>query len=329
MFEGIDSIKVGTTGIGAAYVGTTLVYSGGTQPIDYSTKYFTTRSLADNNTITLTIPSGLSTSNLARMSYSTDDGNTWTTVNNVNNSVVTVSVSGLSSGDTLLWKGSGVRMNHKQDKKEASSVFSSTGNYEVEGNLMSLTLEDSFSATTSYTINSYHFDCLFHSSEFLVSAKNLIMPDKTNNHSMSRMFQSCTTLTTPPDVLPAETMSDQCYRCMFRLCSGLTSAPVLCATTMASTCFENMFDGCNSLTKAPDLLASNINVFGCYSYMLINCPNLNYIKCLSNAGNNPNNATNQWVTNVAANGTFVKKAGVSWSTGINGIPSGWTVVEEP
>jgi len=34
-----------------------------------------------------------------------------------------------------------------------------------------------------------------------------------------------------------------------------------------------------------------------------------------------------WVDGVptGASGTFVKKSGVSWPTGISGIPSGWTV----
>ncbi len=38
------------------------------------------------------------------------------------------------------------------------------------------------------------------------------------------------------------------------------------------------------------------------------------------------NCTNEWVNGVAATGTFVKNPSMSeWTTGISGIPSGWTV----
>ena len=39
--------------------------------------------------------------------------------------------------------------------------------------------------------------------------------------------------------------------------------------------------------------------------------------------------TNNWVNGVASSGTFVKNKDATWNvTGINGIPTGWTVVTE-
>lgn len=35
-----------------------------------------------------------------------------------------------------------------------------------------------------------------------------------------------------------------------------------------------------------------------------------------------------WVDGVSSTGTFVKKAGANWQLTHNGIPSGWTVIEE-
>jgi hypothetical protein len=36
--------------------------------------------------------------------------------------------------------------------------------------------------------------------------------------------------------------------------------------------------------------------------------------------------TNQWVDGVASTGTFVKNSAATWNvTGINGVPTGWTV----
>ena len=84
-----------------------------------------------------------------------------------------------------------------------------------------------------------------------------------------------------------------------------------------------MFYTCTSLIKAPDLLAATL-VSNCYMNMFTNCTNLSSIKCL---GYNPNAGAYQWVRGVSATGTFTKKAGVSWPTGNNGIPNGWTVVE--
>lgn len=59
--------------------------------------------------------------------------------------------------------------------------------------------------------------------------------------------------------------------------------------------------------------------------MFLKCTNLNYIKCLATSGFNANSALTNWVSNVAATGTFVKDANTTWSTGNGGIPSGWTV----
>lgn len=102
---------------------------------------------------------------------------------------------------------------------------------------------------------------------------------------------------------------------------------ILPATTLSNYCYYGMFYNCRSLTTAPDLPATTL-VTNCYRQMFQYCTSLNYIKCLATSGINTNNSTTYWVSNVAASGTFVKKAGVTWPSGNNGIPSGWTVEEE-
>jgi hypothetical protein len=85
---------------------------------------------------------------------------------------------------------------------------------------------------------------------------------------------------------------------MFYGCTSLTTAPVLPATTLATYCYSSMFDGCTSLSSIK-CLATDISASNCTSY---------------------------WVRGVAASGTFTKASSIQgWSTGINGIPSGWTV----
>ena len=119
----------------------------------------------------------------------------------------------------------------------------------------------------------------------------------TNN--MEAMFAGCTSLTTiPSGLLQATTLKNGCYKSMFMDCTSLTTAPDLPATTLAQNCYSEMFSGCTSLTSVK-CLATDISATDC---------------------------TLNWVSGVAATGTFVKNASMTgWTTGVNGIPEGWTV----
>jgi hypothetical protein len=114
------------------------------------------------------------------------------------------------------------------------------------------------------------------------------------------MFGGCTSLTTVQSILPATTMKNYCYQYMFKGCTSLTTAPELPATKLEYGCYKNMFQGCS---------------------------NINYIKCLATDLQTTKSCTTNWVDGVSQTGTFVKASGISWSTGISGIPSGWTVEE--
>ena len=97
-------------------------------------------------------------------------------------------------------------------------------------------------------------------------------------------------------ILPATTLTNNCYQEMFLYCTSLIEAPKLQSTTLANYCYYSMFNGCNKL---------------------------NYIKCL--AIDTGTYFTTDWVSGVSSVGTFVKHPNTTWSTGINGIPSGWTI----
>ena len=85
---------------------------------------------------------------------------------------------------------------------------------------------------------------------------------------------------------------------MFSDCTSLTIAPELPATTLVEGCYYEMFDGCSKLSNIT-MLATDISA----------------TNCLTN-----------WVRGVASLGSFFKKGGATWNvTGVNGIPSGWTV----
>ena len=87
-----------------------------------------------------------------------------------------------------------------------------------------------------------------------------------------------------------------------------------------------MFGDCTALTTAPELPATTL-VYQCYYGMFYGCTRLNYIKCLA-TDKSASYCTDNWVNTVAATGTFVKDPNMStstWGTGVNGIPTNWTV----
>ena len=136
------------------------------------------------------------------------------------------------------------------------------------------------------------------------------------------MFSDCSSLTTPPD-LPAITLADGCYCGMFEGCSNLVTAPDLPATILEAKCYRRMFMGCTNLKVAPDLPAATLADYS-YFNMFTDCINLNYVKCLAK-DISAVECTKNWLSNVAATGTFVKAEDMQfWTMGANGIPEGWT-----
>ena len=118
-----------------------------------------------------------------------------------------------------------------------------------------------------------------------------------------------------------------CYRYMFQGCTSLNAAPALPATTLAPYCYGRMFRNCSALLTAPDLPATTLTD-SCYFEMFRSCSKLNYIKCLA-TNISAKNCTLIWVNGVASSGTFVKDNSMSsWTTGNNGIPSGWTITNK-
>ena len=102
-----------------------------------------------------------------------------------------------------------------------------------------------------------------------------------------------------PLLLPATTLTRSCYHLMFEKCSSLTAAPVLPAPTLVDNCYDMMFWGCK---------------------------NLNSVTCLA-TDISANNCTFDWLSDVASTGTFTKAPGMTaWTTGADGIPSGWTAI---
>ena len=146
------------------------------------------------------------------------------------------------------------------------------------------------------------------------------------------MFLGCTSLVSPPP-LPILTTANMCYKGMFKNCTSLSNAPALPATYITQGCYAEMFMGCTSLVTAPDLLFDALEQYGDHggiSYcdqMFRDCTLLNFVRSYTNHTTGLN-WCNNWLDGTSETGTFVKKAGATWPIGYNGIPAGWTVIEE-
>lgn len=249
--------------------------------------------------------------------YSLDNGSTWATLSaNTQSPTVT-------TGNKILWKAENPTISTSSPM--GIGIFSSTGRYDVECNVMSLFYGDNFINQTDLTGKANAFTSLFAFNTNLVNANNLVLPATTlSNYCYGGMFQGCTSLVTAP-VLPATTLTMNCYNTMFKGCTSLVTAPELPSTTLANNCYMNMFQGCTSLTTAPVLPATTLSLY-CYSQMFDSCTSLNYIKAMFTEIPSNNNPISNWVRNVAATGTFVKNNAATWNVwGNSGIPNGWTV----
>ena len=172
------------------------------------------------------------------------------------------------------------------------------------------------------TLADYCYDGMFRNCTTLTTTPEL--PATTlAPYCYENMFYGCTALTTAPE-LPATTLTIWCYSNMFYGCTALTVAPELPATTLTDYCYSYMFSGCSTLTIAPTLPAATLANY-CYKEMFLSCTNLNYIKMLA-TDISATDCLNVWVATVSSTGTFVKHPNMtSLPTGINGIPTGWTV----
>lgn len=257
---------------------------------DYSSEYLTFECLTGG---TITIMASLSDVAGKTVSYSTDNGVTWSTLTT---STTAQSFGTFGIGDKVLFKGT----NNVYSEQYEINYFGGTAQVKIYGNIMSLIYGDNFANQTSFPSNTNNnFDNLFSSYSNLIDAENL--------------------------VLPATTLTSECYSGLFFFCSGLTKAPkILPATTLASGCYSSMFSDCSDLITAPELPATTL-VSNCYKNMFIYCSSLNYVKAMFTTTPG-NDYTQDWLSDVSATGTFVKNSTASWNvTGGSGIPSGWTV----
>lgn len=321
----VSSFKVGSSDC-KIYLGDTLLY-----PQSITVKDYLRFVARENASFTFSTNS---------IQYSLNSGRTWTSL------AANTSTPTIASGETIYWRASGLT----PTSSAGIGTFSSSGQFDIEGNIMSMLFGSNFENQTDLTGYDYAFVYLFRNNTNVVNASGMTLPATTLVSSCYYgMFRGCTSLTTAPELLAA-TLASSCYQYMFYYCSSLTTAPVLNATTLANYCYQYMFYGCTNLTTAPELPAATLaincyaNMFSscaslttapilsattlasnCYRAMFNGCSSLSAVTCLATSGIDTNNSANtaNWLVNTATNGTFTRAANASWYCGA--IPSTWTV----
>ena len=344
-FEQISNDNINWTSTGESRKGRLIEANSedcGYVPPSYSGQYLTFVA-QESGTFTFT------PKNSNVISYSTDNGSTWTQSSSVS----------VNANDKVLWKDT--MTPSASYPNQGVGIFSSSGRFTVEGNVMSLLYEDNFSGQTDLSGKNFAFNSLFSGCTTLTSAENMILPATTLssncyyqmfygctslttapslpattlvNYCYQNMFYGCSSLTTAPELpattlavycydamfgdcrslttapsLPATTLANGCYGGMFAGCTSLTTAPSLPATTLARICYGDMFRGCTSLTTAPSLPATTLANY-CYRYMFSGCTSLSSITCLA-TNISAIDCTTNWLYGVAANGTFTQAASMT------------------
>ena len=190
--------------------------------------------------------------------------------------------------------------------------------YDMFSDCTGLTQAPELPATT---LTNGCYDSMFRNCTSLTQAPELPATTLTDS-CYGYMFEGCTNLIQAPE-LPATTLADGCYYRMFEGCTNLIQAPELPATTLAGRCYYRMLRNCTSLTQAPELPATTL-ADDCYHLMFSYCTSLNYIKCLA-TDISASNCTNGWVIGISSTtGDFYTPSATIWTSGANGIPTGWT-----
>lgn len=184
-------------------------------------------------------------------------------------------------------------------------------------------LTDSYISFGGTTVGSYGYDAMFYGASKLCDLHiNRLPATSVGSYGYRNMLRN-TDLVTAPEI-SATTINNSSMYCMFTNCKSLRTAPsILPATTLAQQCYRTMFSGCENLENAPELPATTLTT-SCYHYLFTNCSKINYIKCNAKTNIDETNCSH-WVDNVASSGTFAKNSSATWTSGISGIPEGWTI----
>ena len=174
----------------------------------------------------------------------------------------------LSDGENVMFRAGGVGNDRFSSTTRDYYYFKISGKLNAKGSVMSLLSRD----CSADSVPEYAFTFLFWSCDGLMSAP-LLPANTLSNQCYNSMFSGCKSLIEAP-VLPATELAEGCYEFMFTRCTNLIKAPELPATALAENCYYGMFLDCKSLKITPSLPAAKLT-YACYSDMFNGCESLN------------------------------------------------------
>ena len=214
-----SGVYLGSHACGAVYLGSKRVWPASllSMPLTFS--------MIEGGTLTWKASSGSYTKTIEYRI----NGGTWT---QLTSTTAGASIT-VAAGDVVEVRGS----NNNYGGNSYYNFFDSTGRYTLRGNIMSL-VSPSFQSLTAIPAN-YCFRNLFYHSATLVDASLLCLPATTlKTACYFGLFVQCSSLVRAPEVLPAETLVQECYRNMF-YGTGVTSVKCLATSLSATNCLTN------------------------------------------------------------------------------------------
>ena len=238
----------------------------------------------------------------------------------------------LNAGEVACIQGNSV--NYKNDGGDQygtpgnNPIFTATALCHISGNIMSLladkenlvesAFQGAFSKGASTAVTYIDIDP---ESPLILPVTNLAA------QCYMQMFRNCTSLTRAP-VFRVEGTAYRCCYNMFRQCSNLINIEgiELPAQGLTEDCYRELFRDCSRLTAVPIFPAATL-VTGCYQQMLSGCRSLREVTCLATSIS-ATACTSQWLSNVTNTNacTFYRYPDMTWPSGDSGIPSNWNVV---
>ena len=190
---------------------------------------------------------------------------------------------------------------------EGIGIFSSSGKFDAEGELMTLIYGEYYVGQTGKYAN-YMFKNMFFRTK-IVNAYNLVIPYNSGSYKYScySMFQNCSELEVAPKELKGDTyVGRNSFYLMFANCPKLTKTPIIWYTFPAYEAMGGMF--------LNDTLLSEV-----------------YILQTENGNHIDNTRSRVWLKGVASTGTFYANQNLTWLDTIerseHTIPEGWTIVK--
>lgn len=207
------------------------------------------------------------------------------------------------------------------------SNFTAVGNVKVSGDINSLKSKTNWE---QWADNKFPYTgaqcCLFRNGGDFTDVKDIIISTKDmNNHEIRSIFEGLPIIDSP-DFSNIKKIGAETLCGLFFNCTQLVNGPAIFNVDNVPTYgMVDMFYGCTSLVNAPILNIKTAS-YDSLRNMFYNCNSLNYVKCYL-TGTISNTAVQNWLYRVASPGTFECYPTANYSSGVSGIPSGWTRVD--